>query len=131
MQRRRAGAEYFELRFEEVRDPQWMLRNLGDCVAVKVLTPYLRSLPPRPMKIIWMHRDPSEIMRSLQSMYPETDFAKVYPQWPEGYHETTRVMRELMEDRRSVLSITDVHQSDLLRDPQAVLRTLPELRKAS
>lgn len=123
MQKRRPCGEYLELKVEQMADAQYLRRELRDGMAVKLPTPYLRNLPPMQCRMIWMHRDPTDIMASLRRMYPDENFEKVYPGWPDGYHETTKAMRELMEDRRSV-TISDARYDDLIAAPITTLAGL-------
>lgn len=114
---------YYELRIEDITNTQFMRDEVVDGMAVKVPTPYLRNLPPVPTRLIWLHRDPAEIMASLLRMYPKENFDRIWSPWPEGYYETTKAMRELVDDRKSA-SVVDVQYADFLADPARVMSGL-------
>lgn len=123
MQKHCPAPAYYELRIEDITNTQFMRDEVVAGMAVKVPTPYLRNLPPVPSRLIWMHRDPGEIMASLRRMYPKENFARIYPEWPEGYYETTKAMRELVDDRKSA-SVVDVQYAEFLADPARVMSGL-------
>ena len=123
MQKHCPSPGYYELRIEDITNTQYMRDEMVDGMAVKVPTPYLRNLPPVQSRVIWMHRDPEEIMASLLRMYPKENFSRIYPVWPEGYYETTKAMRELIDDRKSA-SVVDVQYAEFLADPARVMSSL-------
>ena len=113
---------WYELLVEQIISTQYLYENLvGENRCVKIPTIYLRNLPPRKMRLVWMHRDPVEVRKSFELAFPDQDFNHRFPGWPENYHYTTKAMRELMDDRKSV-EVVDVQHSDLIADPTAALR---------
>ncbi len=123
MQAHRASPGYYELRIEDLTNTQFMRDEMVDGMAVKVPTPYLRNLPPVPTRLIWLHRDPAEIMASLRRMYPTENFNRIYSPWPEGYHETTKAMRELIDDRKSAC-VVDVQYAEMVAAPMRTMVSL-------
>lgn len=124
-QAKRPGANphWYELWPEQMASASSVYYSVVDGMALKLPTMYLLNLPPRPCTLIWMHRDPAEIRRSYEKWYSDEEFQRQMPakNWPADYYETTRVMREFMEDRKSVAAIIDVQFMELLADPVSQL----------
>ncbi len=117
--------EWLELKLNQMTDTQYLQEQVPDDVAIKLLTQYVRNAPVRPMKIIWMHRDPWEIWASA-SRIDLRGFKDRYPKdtWEESYTYTTEIMREVMMDRKSVKEIIDIQYNELTTNPLNVVLQL-------
>ncbi len=112
---------WYELAASQTADTDFLHSEVPEDCAIKLTTPHIRNVPVRPMRLIWMHRDPIEIWDSAEKM-ELPDFAKRYTRdgFPAGYEKTTRVLRGVMEDRKSVKQIIDIQFRDLMGDPASV-----------
>lgn len=116
---------WYELKVEQMMDTQFLYEAVnGDGRCMKMPIMYLRNLPPKPTRVVWMHRDPAEIIASFVKAFPQEDVDKRFGKWPDTYHYTTRAMRELMADRRSVVEIVDINYADFVSSPELQLETI-------
>ena len=113
---------WYEVTVEEMTAPQRLRFLVVDGHALKLPTVYLRNLPIVETTVIWIHRDPHEIGESLRRTFPDHDMTRRFS--PELYEATTKGMRELVEDRRSVKRIVDVQHRDLMRDAMGTMAAL-------
>jgi hypothetical protein len=119
---------WFELMAEQFSSPQWLHQNLGgEDTCVKIPTMYLRNLPVKQAAVIWMHRDPQEIIASFGKFHSYDDLEKRFGVWPESYYLTTKAMREVLEDRKCVQQIIDIEYSDLVSSPRRTLSAIPRI----
>lgn len=112
---------WLELDVSQMQNVKFLLEEVPEGCAVKIPTALLLNIPPRPSRIIWMHRDAAAVRASALRMKMD-GFEKRYPEasWESTYHETTRIHRLVVEDRKSVVEILDVEHADLMSTPEAV-----------
>ncbi len=85
------------------------------CVKIQALgLPILAG--GRSYKIILMRRDPDEIRLSYEDKYPEQDFDKEYPNWPDYYWRLMENTKSIMSQRRDC-ELLEVWMTDLISDP--------------
>ena len=121
---------FFEVRETDVLRVGF-LESLPDGRAIKLLPTALPMIPARPTTVIWMRRDPAEIRKSYERTFANEDFDKKFPQWPRTHDIQLKIIRPILEDRKSI-TVIELQYRDVIADPVGELSVLPiDYRKAA
>lgn len=121
--------------FFEMEEREYMrvgfLESIEDGRAIKLLPTSLPFIPARPTTVIWMRRDVDEIRRSYERTFPAENFQKKFPNWPQTHDVQLKIIRPIVDDRRSV-TVYELQYRDVIADPVGALSVLPiDYRKAA
>lgn len=100
------------------------LESIGDGRAIKLLPTALPMIPARPTTVIWMRRDTTEIRRSYERMYSVENFEKKFSNWPQVHDVQLKIIRPILEDRKSI-NVIELQYRDVISDPVGALSVLP------
>ena len=110
---------YYELNLEDYLDRNTFAARF-DGTLVKCLSGGLLRLPNWQYRIIFMRRPVEEIRKSCLAAFGERDrFAERL-----DFNDRMGEVIDVARDRRSVVSLDEVHYHDMLADPEGVLRAL-------
>lgn len=114
--------------FFEVEEREYMrlgfLESIENGRSIKLLPTSLPFIPSRPTTVIWMRRNPVEIRQSCKRMYPELDFEERWPHWPRAHDVQIRIIRPILDDRKSI-DVIELQYQEIIADPVAALSVLP------